>query len=136
MTGKERGSEVMMERPTVYNYLDYRQFLKEMVAYRKQKNPGFSYRAFSRLAGFKSPNFLQLVINGQRNLSNESVAKITRGFGLKKQERDFFENMVFMNQAKSHEEKDHYYKKMKGARGYTKINRLEKEQYEYFSRWY
>lgn len=125
-----------MDRPVVYNYLDYRAFLKEMVAYKKQKSAGFSYRSFSRIAGFKSPNFLQLVVNGQRNLTNESIAKVTKGFALKKQEREFFENMVFMNQAKSHEEKDHYYKKMRGARGYAKINRVEKEQYEYFSRWY
>jgi uncharacterized protein (TIGR02147 family) len=135
MAEKEHRS-VVMERPVVYDYLDYRAFLKEMVAYNKQKRSNFSYRAFSRVAGFKSPNFLQLVISGQRNLTNESIAKITKGFALKKQEREFFENMVFMNQAKSHEEKDHYYKKMRSARGYTKINRLEKEQYEYFSRWY
>ncbi len=126
----------VMERPVIYDYLDYRAFLREMFLFRKQKDTYFSYRYFSRKAGFASPNFLKLVIDGQRNLTNESIAKIAKGFGLKNQEREFFENLVFMNQASAHEERNHYYKKMISAKGYTSIHKLDKANYEYFSKWY
>jgi uncharacterized protein (TIGR02147 family) len=61
---------------------------------------------------------------------------VAKGFGLKKQERDFFENLVFMNQAVDHDERNRYYRRMMSVKGYTKIHEIAKESYEYFSRWY
>ncbi len=125
-----------MNRPSVYDYLDYRSYLADMFHYRKTKAPHFSYRYFSNKAGFASPNFLQLVINGKRNLTNASIAKVAKGFGLKKKEREFFEFMVFMNQATVHDEKDHYYRKMISMVGYKNTGTIAKDQYDYFSKWY
>jgi uncharacterized protein (TIGR02147 family) len=107
-----------------------------MFAFKKETMPSYSYRYFSRLAGFSSPNFLKLVMEGERNLTNTSVAGIARGFKLKKPERDFFENLVFMNQATEHAEQDHYYRKMIAAKSHGKIKTIETARYEYFSRWY
>jgi len=125
-----------MERPVVYDYLDYRVFLKDLFGHNKAENGRFSYRYFSRDAGFASPNFLKLVVDGKRNLTNTSIAKVAKGFKLKNQEREFFENLVFMNQASAHDEKNHYYRKMLAARGYTDTHRIEKASYDYFSKWY
>ncbi len=127
---------LFMKRPTVYDYLDYRSYLGDMYYYRKESASSFSYRFFSNKAGFASPNFLKLVVNGQRNLTNASIAKVAKGFGLKKKERDFFENLVFMNQATAHDEKNYYYRKMISIVGYKNIPTLSKDQYAYFSNWY
>ncbi len=125
-----------MKSPVVFEYLDYRSFLRDMFLYRKEQIRHFSYRYFARKSGFKSPNFLKLVTDGIRNLTNESIGKIARGFDLKKQEREYFELLVFMNQAQTHEEKNHYYKKMMSLKGYREIRKLESAEYEYFSKWY
>lgn len=125
-----------MSRPSVYDYLDYRSYLSDLFHYLKADGSHFSYRYFSNKAGFASPNFLQLVINGRRNLTNASIAKVAKGFGLKKKEREFFEYMVFMNQATLHDEKDHYYCKMMSMAGCKNIRAIAKDQYEYFSKWY
>jgi uncharacterized protein (TIGR02147 family) len=128
--------ELCMNRPNVYDYLDYRSYLIDMFHYRKAKMSHFSYRFFSNKAGFASPNFLQLVVTGQRNLTNSSIAKVAKGFALKRKEREFFEYLVFMNQATVHDEKNHYYRKMISIVGYKSIATIEKDQYEYFSKWY
>jgi len=125
-----------MKKPLVFEYLDYRSFLKDMYAYRKQQDKYFSYRFFSGKAGFASPNFLKLVIDGQRNLSHTSILKIAKGFAIKGSQRDFFENLVLMNQASEHEQRNHYYQKMMSISGYRKIHKIAKSQYEYFSKWY
>ena len=49
-----------------------------MISYLKATKPQFSYRYFSRVAGFSSPNFLKLVAEGQRNLSPKSIAKFAK----------------------------------------------------------
>ncbi len=125
-----------MERPNIYKYSDYRIFLKDMFNYKKKTKKNFSYRFFSNKAGFSSTSFLKLVTQEKRNLTNESISKIAKGFDLKKEERRFLENLVFMNQAKTNEDKNYYFKKMTAISGYTKTNKIEKACYEYFSNWY
>lgn len=125
-----------MNRPSVFEYMDYRAFLKEMFRYKKETQPAFSHRYFARLAGFSAPNFLKLVMEGERNLTHLSIAGIAKGFKLKKQERDYFENLVFMNQVTDLGERDHYYRKMIAAKAYGSARKIETAQYEYFSRWY
>ena len=107
-----------------------------MFLYKKGTASSFSYRYFSKLAGFSSPNFLQLVVNGSRNLTHASIAQMARGFKLKKPEREFFELLVFMNQAADHAEKDRYYRKMISLKAQGEMKKLETAQYEYFSKWY
>ena len=125
-----------MKRPSIFDYLDYRSFLRDMFLFRKEKDSYFSYRFFSGKAGFSSPNFLKLVIDGKRNLGNGSIAKMAKGFGLKKQEQEYFENLVLMNQAENHDEKNRYYQKMISIKGIRPGKAIDKAQYEYFSKWY
>ncbi len=126
----------MIQMPSVYDYLDYRRFLSDLMAFKKQGDKKYSFRYLSNACGFASPNFIKLVLDGRRNLTNESLAKIAKGFGLSTAEREFFENLVFMNQAETHGEKDHYYQKMMAAKAFTKIHKIDKARYEYFSKWY
>lgn len=133
---KDTKDKNKIEKPNIFDYLDYRSFLSDMFDFKKQRNHHFSYRVFAAKAGFSSPNFLKLVITGQRNLTNESIGKIAKGFDLNKQERDFFENLVFLNQASNYDEQDHYYSKMMSINGYLKSHKLEKSSYIYFSKWY
>ncbi|NOY69888.1 MAG: TIGR02147 family protein [Deltaproteobacteria bacterium] len=125
-----------MKRPSVFDYLDFRRYLNDMFHYRKTTKQGYSYRVFSARAGFASPNFLKLVIEKKRNLTCESIAKVARGFSLKKPERIYFENLVFMNQASEHELKDYYYKKLLLTGTNGSIKKLAKTAYNYFSQWY
>lgn len=125
-----------MDRPSVFTYLDYRTFLHDMFLYKKETMSSFSYRYFSKLAGFSSPNFLQLVVKGTRNLTITSIAQVAKGFKLKKPEREFFEILVFMNQASDHAEKDRYYRKLISLKAQGSLKKLETAQYEYFSKWY
>lgn len=126
----------MTTRPSIFEYLDYRAYLQDMFAFRKRMKRQFSHRFFARESGFASPNFLKLVMDGRRNLTADSIGKVAKGFRLNKGEREFFENLVFMNQAASHEQRNHYYQKMTRLKGFADIQPLEKASYEYFSNWY
>lgn len=121
---------------SLFEYLDYRQYLKDLYVTSKAKRQAFSFRTFSKRAGFTSSNFYKLVMDGDRNLTEESLVKFMKGLGLNKQEQDFFRNLVFFNQAKIHEEKDRYYQKLLQSRKFNQLKPIEKEQYEYYSSWY
>lgn len=119
---------------TIFEYLDYRQYLRDYLEERRDR--GISVRALSKKAGFKSPNYFQLLMDQKRNLTPASLAKLMDIFKFKGAEREFFENLVFMNQAKTTEQKDYYFEKLNASKKYIALKHLEHDQYEYFSKWY
>jgi uncharacterized protein (TIGR02147 family) len=126
-----------LEEPSIFNYTEYRKYLKDMFEFKKARHDQFSYRYFSNKAGFSSSNFLMLVIQGKKNLTHESIAKMCKGFEIKGKDREYFENMVLMNQAKNIDEKKRYYFKMISNKKVSpEIKKLEKANFDYFTKWY
>jgi len=84
-----------MNKLKIFDYTDFREFLREKFEECKKSNPAFSYRYFSKKAGLKSTNFLKLVIKGESNLSVETIHKFAAAFSLGKMETKYFQNLVF-----------------------------------------
>jgi len=122
--------------PNIFEYEDYRVFLQDVYRYLKKENSKFSFRSFGREAGFASPNFLKLVMDGQRNLTVNSIQKLIRTLKLYRQEAEFFESLVLFNQAKDSHEKNEFYERMTRSRRYKKIKALERDQFQFYSHWY
>lgn len=120
----------------VFKYHDYRTLLYDLFIIWKKKVYRLSYRKFSSIAGFSSPNMLKLVIDGKRNLSASSISKIIRTFDFNKQESEFFENLVKMNQAKTHSSKNFYYKKINKTPRYKLLRKGDRNLYDFYSNWY
>lgn len=126
----------MKNKVSVFQYADYRAFLADWFKQAKRDHPSFSHRAFAQMAEFHSSNFLMLVIQGKRNLTEESLQHVLAGLKLNKQEQEFFCNLVHFNQAKTHSERNLFYKKLLQSRRYQKLKPIERKKYEYYSTWY
>lgn len=126
----------LRSKVSIFNYKDYREYLRDWYGHSKKRNRSFSYNLFSKKAGFRSINFFMLVMQGKRNLTEESLRKVIVGLGLNKQEQEFFRNLVFFNQSREHNDKNFYYHKLLQSRKYQKIRPLEGSQYEFYSKWY
>ncbi len=125
------------DRPAPESFDDYRAYLRAMITYLKDTRPQFSYRYFSRMAGFSSPNFLKLVAEGKRNMSTRSIVKFSRGLGLDAQEAEAFETLVLLSQAQTDEERNRHYQRLRRhARRHSSAARLEEAQYRVYSLWY
>lgn len=120
----------------VFSYRDYRAFLRDAFEEMKRTRRSFSHRAFARMAGFASSNFLLLVMQGKRNLSSDGIMKIARALKLKKEEAEFFENLVRYDQASTAAERQLHYGRIIANRRYAAARPLEKGQFEYYSHWY
>jgi uncharacterized protein (TIGR02147 family) len=120
----------------IFDYSDYRLFLKEKYLELKATQSGFSYRYFSMKCGYKSPNFLKLVIDGSRNLSSESIAKFSVFFKFSNEESVFFERLVLYNQAKNSIEKDEFAQQLLDSTLFKRVHPLGKDKYLYYSNWY
>jgi uncharacterized protein (TIGR02147 family) len=122
--------------PSVYLYIDYRQYLSDAFTALKKSDSSFSYRSFAKLAGSSSPNLLQLVSARKLNLSNAQLSSLARAFKLKRKEEKYFETILAFDHAKTHIEKDKYFQRILFTREYKSIKTIEKKHYDYLSHWY
>jgi uncharacterized protein (TIGR02147 family) len=127
------GSSV--DRVEVFAYLDYRAFLADHYQHKKL-NSRLSYRSFSRKAQLKSPNYLKLVIEGQRNLTQAMALRFAKACRLEAVESEYFLALVSFGQAQSLEERSLRYQDLKRFQHYRASFRLDVTQDTYHSRWY
>jgi len=125
-----------MKQVTIFEYDNYRAYLGDLYKLYKETKPHFSYRYFSQKAGFRSPNFLKLVIEGKRNLSAESIEKFTNALKLGKKETEFFRVLVYLNQARTVGEKKIYAEQLMQFRPFRYIHPLRQDQYRYYADWH
>lgn len=126
----------IVTRPNIFEYENYRSFLADYFRYCKNKQPQFSYRYFSQKAGFSSPNFLKLVMDGKRNLSAISIQQFAKAFKFSHLESEFFEYLVFFNQSETESKKIEWAQKILRCKGLQKIHPLRQAEYSYYANWY
>jgi len=119
----------------VFEYTDYRKFLKDFYEIEKSKDKKFTYRYLSEKAGFKSPGHFTQILSGKANISISLIERFARAFKLKKRESDYFRNMVLYNQSKRHEDKKIYFEKMVSFKEST-VKIVDSKQYEFYDKWY
>lgn len=91
--------------PHIADYQDYRLFLNNFYEYKHSINPAFSKRRFAQIAGFKSPNYLQLIVEGKRNLLEDTALELADGFKMSSSEKEIFISLVKKDLAKTEKEK-------------------------------
>jgi uncharacterized protein (TIGR02147 family) len=126
----------MSELKSIFEYENYREYLRDYYIDAKSRNKKFSYRFFARLGGFKSGNILKIVIDGEINILPDTAEKFCKALKLDKEESTFFKNLVLFNQASTTEERARHSKELLRSRTYKKMHPLSESQYHYFDLWY
>ncbi len=118
------------------SYSDYRVYLKDYYATRKTVDPNFSFRYLSARAGINSSAYFKYVMDGKRNLSQSTLLKTCQALGLKDADAEYFQSLVFFNQAKTLKEKNLYFDKLTRLRGDYEKRKVEEAQYAFYGEWH
>jgi len=132
----DNGSVRTRATTDVFGYQDFREFLRAYYLRRKAEQKGFSFRGFSRRVGLRSPNYLKLVMDGDRNLTPELAHRFAEACGLSGEAVAYFCILVAFNQAKSAQIREQQYAMLKRFRRYRATHRLDISQDAYHSEWY
>lgn len=121
----------------IFNYNNYREYLRDFFEEKKSQKSQFSHRVFAKKAGLASAAHLGLVIKNQRNLTLETIEKFSKGLGLKGREKEYFRQLVLFNQTQSPEEKMKHLDRLKRIRFSTQTKLLDfDEQTSLYEKWY
>ena len=98
----------------------------------RKKSSAFSWREFSKLAGFSSPSYLKLVCDGKSSLSRVGVPLVTAAMGLNEFECEYFKLMVEFTNAKDDDKKKEAFLKMKGLANEQRARVLNADAFDYY----
>lgn len=119
----------------IFDYTDYRRYLSDFYQEQKQRRKAFSYRYFARKAGINSVGLYKDVVEGRQNLGRALIFKFSAAIGHTRKEAEYFENMVYFNEAKSAEERMIFFERMVAGQS-SKAAIVEVSKYEYYLKWY
>src|SRR5690606_27464603 len=121
---------------SVFEFTDYRKYLREYYAWAKANRRGFSHRAFMAKTGMSGPNYFKRVMEGVHNLTENSIPKFAAALDLTESEANYFRHLVHFNQAETLEDKDRYFGILMDLKTPHSHYVLEKAQYDYYKDWY
>ncbi len=119
---------------SIFEYLEYRDYLKDFYDYHKKKSSFFSFRYFGNKTDIDA-SFLVKVMQKQMHISNKTIPSLTAFFKLDENEAEYFELLVSYNKAKSQNDIKLYFEKLLSFRS-PFVRTLVAEQYEFFKDWY
>jgi len=122
----------------LFDYWDYRSYLRDFYVREKSRHASYSFRVFALRAKIASPNYLKLVIDGERRITDKTLPQFIRGLKLTKGEADYFRNLVLYQETIDTEAKESHLATLLRIRRRhrTKIHHLHEDRYEILRNWH
>ena len=114
----------------ITDYQDYRRYMRDF--YEEQKKAGFTWREFSKDAGFASPSYLKLVCEGKSSLSRVGLPRVANAMGLTGYELTYFEKMVEFGNATNDEKKKAAFKELTRIAKEQKARVIDADTFAYY----
>jgi uncharacterized protein (TIGR02147 family) len=119
----------------IFDYQDYRKFLKDIYDDRKKKSKKLSYRKLAQKVGFNSAGFFTNIITGKRGISPQIAQRFAEFFRLKIKEKEYFKMLVLANQAKKQTLKKYYLDKAITIKR-IKFKIKDIDSHQFYTKWY
>jgi uncharacterized protein (TIGR02147 family) len=116
----------------IYEYDDYRLFLRDKYDQKKAADPSYSARKFASEASITNPGFLNDVIKARRTLSDDATEKMIKVFELTPIEAEFFKLLVEYRQTKNPQHRQELYKQIVFRRNRSLFVRLNPSLAKYY----
>ena len=132
---------MITEMPNISEYLDFRKLLADYYQYRREISKNdirpYNYAVFSAAANIKSPNYLKMIIDGRRNLSEDMIGKFAKALGFSKEQSDEFRLLVLFGQATDPAERNMFLKTLNEKRvdGKLKSGEIDQKAWDKVPSW-
>jgi len=101
----------------------------------RKRVSSFSWREFTRAAGFASPTYLKLVCEKKTRLSSIGAEKVGAAMNLAGFELEYFKMMVAYSHAKDDSERKAVYEAMLDMARKNRVKVVDADAYKYFESW-
>lgn len=120
--------------PSVFNYYEYRDFLRDFYEERKKAKATFSYRYMAGKVGLHATHLIRL-FNKKRHLDEKSIPPFLTLCGFNDREGAYFAALVAYNKSRSDQQKKVAWERLLKSMS-VETRALAADQYELFQHWY
>jgi uncharacterized protein (TIGR02147 family) len=119
----------------VYNYSNYKTFLKTYFEEKKKTNSNFSLRVWARMLNLGGPSTLSMILNGVRHPGINLLDKLNQYFNFSEPRRHYFELLVRLAKA-NNGNAIHIMERLKEIHPDKSFHMLDTETFNVISKWY
>jgi uncharacterized protein (TIGR02147 family) len=134
----EHSPEVMSEgcivMINIFDYFDYRQFLKDFYEAEKKLKPYFSYRFISSRVSL-NPGYLVKLFQGKIHLGVSNIPAFITLMNLNEKESDYFTELVHFGRAKRQDEIEQRFERLQSIKG-VRFRTMADDAVEFYRQWY
>ena len=123
----------MKNKPKIYDYFDYRDFLKDYLTFEKSRK--VSQRKFAEMVGVSAAYFT-MILNRKRNLDPKHVEKLGDLMGLNISERSYLRNLIIICDSEDKDERSLAFKALSKFRSYRSENSADVVTHRFLDNWY
>jgi uncharacterized protein (TIGR02147 family) len=120
----------------VFEYFDYRQFLKDFYEQEKKFKPWFSYRYISAKVSL-NPGYIVKVFQGKVHLGAKNIGSFADLIGLAPEgkDRQYFTELVHFGRAKNQSDIERRFERLQSIKG-LKFRTIADSKSAFFAEWY
>lgn len=119
----------------IFEYSNYRSYLKTVLVEKNKINPQFSLRAFSRFIQM-SHGQLSMVLQGKKHISEDTALNISHRLQLNEKEADYFCHLVRLESAKTVQSKEFIQKRLESLHPKQTFHTLTLDAFKIISDWH
>ncbi|MBT4762066.1 MAG: TIGR02147 family protein [Bdellovibrionaceae bacterium] len=131
----ENAKHIEEVRPNIFDYYDYREFLRLWLDYLKSKNKKLSLRKLGMSSGL-SAWYLPKVLSGERELSLKAIEMLGPHLQLNKNEYSFLKQLRNLSDSYTQKERQEAFEKIRRFTDFRSVNAKSLDSYKYLSAWY
>ncbi len=125
----------IMKLPNIYEYYNYRQYLRDYYDTRKQIDRKFSYRFFAQVAGYNSSGLYKNIVEGINNLTPTYIPKFQKALKLTAPQLLYFNLIINYTHETNADDRDCIFKQMMLLQP-ANTKQLKRNQMKFFSKWH
>ena len=118
----------------IFDYLDYRQYLRDFYENEKKTKPWFSYRYLSSKVRL-NPGYIVKVFQGKIHLGVKNIDSFADLMRLSGKEREYFTELLHFGRAKHENEIEQRFERLQSIKG-LQFRTIADSKSDFFAQWY
>ena len=120
----------------IFNFLDYRQYLRKVFDEKKRTTPNFSHRNLMQKLSLRAPGHILFIIQGKRRLTEDIALRLSTFLQLSKKEEKYFLCLVRYTNARTSAEKQYTFEELLSLRHRASTKVSSPTSYRFYDKWY
>jgi uncharacterized protein (TIGR02147 family) len=120
---------------SLFDYLDYRQFLRALFAEKKRENTGFSHRSLMGKLSLQAPGHILFIMQGKRRLTTAIALRLASYLKFSKKEQRYLLALIRYSDAKTPAEKQYAFEELMQLRQHHS-SIVAPDSYRFYEKWY